>query len=210
VSDDLLPIALRTVGIGAVAALAQLAPAVALGRALAHREFRGKALVQALLVLPMFLPPVAVGLLLLLTMGGTSTVLFHWPGAVVAASVVAFPLLLRHSHEAFAAVPVRLSQVSWSLGVGRWETFWRVELPLARRGIAVGLVLAFARGVSEYGATAVVAGVIPGRTETLSTGLMRRLNTGDDAGALALAGISVVIGLAAVLVSEHLTARGRP
>ncbi len=209
-SDDLLPIALRTVGIGAVAALAQLAPAVALGRALAHREFRGKALVQALLVLPMFLPPVAVGLLLLLTMGGTSTVLFHWPGAVVAASVVAFPLLLRHSHEAFAAVPVRLSQVSWSLGVGRWETFWRVELPLARRGIAVGLVLAFARGVSEYGATAVVAGVIPGRTETLSTGLMRRLNTGDDAGALALAGISVVIGLAAVLVSEHLTARGRP
>jgi molybdate transport system permease protein len=78
----------------------------------------------------------------------------------------------------------------------------RVELPLARRGILVGVLLAFARGISEYGATAVVAGVTPGRTETLATGLMRRLNSGDDPGALGLAGISIVLGFAAVFLSE--------
>ena len=95
-------------------------------------------------------------------------------------------------------------QVSQSLGASRFETFRRIELPLARRGLAVGLLLAFARGISEYGATSVIAGVMPGRTETLATGLMRRLSTGDDSGALMLALISIVLGFVAVLLSEVL------
>jgi molybdate transport system permease protein len=179
-----------------------------------RRNFVGRSLVQSILVLPMFLPPVAVGLLLLMALGpqgplgGISAgILYTEVAAVLAATVVAFPLMLRHVQEALEAVPERLSQLSGSLGQSPGQTFLRVELPLAQRGIAVGALLAFARGISEYGATAVVAGVTPGRTETLATGLMRRLNTGDDGGALALAGISVVLGFVAVFISETLLRR---
>ncbi len=203
---------LRTLLVGGAAVLVELPLAVLLGRWLARREFRGKALVQTLLVLPMFLPPVAVGLFLLLALGPRGpfggALLFEPAAAALAAAVIGFPLLLRHAQEAFAAVPARLLQVGATLGAGRWRLFREVELPLARRGLAVGALLAFARGISEYGATAVVAGVIPGRTETLATGLMRRLAQGDDGGALALAGLSVVLGLAAVLLSEALVRRG--
>ncbi len=203
---------LRTLMVGGAAVLVELPVAVLLGRWLARREFRGKALVQTLLVLPMFLPPVAVGLFLLLALGPRGpfggALLFEPAAAALAAAVIGFPLLLRHAQEAFAAVPVRLLQVGATLGASRWRLFLEVELPLARRGLAVGALLAFARGISEYGATAVVAGVIPGRTETLATGLMRRLAQGDDGGALALAGLSVVLGLAAVLLSEALVRRG--
>lgn len=204
---------LRTLAIGAGAALLELPLAIFLGRWLARREFRGKALVQSLLVLPMFLPPVAVGLLLLLALGPRGpfggALLFGPTAAVLAAAVISFPLMLRHAQEAFAAVPPRLLQVGETLGASGWRLFLEVELPMARRGLMVGLLLAFARGVSEFGATSVVAGVIPGKTETLATGLWRRLGTGDDAGALGLAAVSIAIGLLAVLLSESLLRRGR-
>lgn len=207
----MLELLLRTLAIGAAAALLELPCAVLLGRWLARADFPGKAIVQSLLVLPMFLPPVAVGLLLLLALGPGGiggSVLFTPLAAVLAAATISFPLLLRHAEEAFAAVPERLGQVAATLGASRWRVFREIELPLARRGLAVGLLLAFARGVSEFGATSVVAGVIPGRTETLATGLMRRLATGDDAGALALALWSIAVGFVAVLASERLL-RGR-
>ena len=199
----------RTLLIGVVSVVVQLPFALLFGRLLARSEFRGKAVVQSILVLPMFLPPVAVGLMLLLALapdgplGGTfSGVLFSRNAAIIAASVVSFPLMLRHVQEGFAAVPLRLSQVSRSLGQSPWRTFWRVELPLAKAGVGVGILLSFARGVSEYGATSVIAGVIPNHTETLATGLMRRLNSGDDSGALMLAYLSLAVGFAAVLISE--------
>jgi molybdate transport system permease protein len=192
-----------------LAAALQLPIALWLGRWMCRREFFGRSLVQSVLVLPMFLPPVAVGLILLLMlgpggpMGGVfGGVLYTETAAVLAAATVSFPLVLRHCQEAFEAVPERLSQVSMSLGLSRWQTFVRVELPLARSGVAVGVLLSFARGISEYGATAVVAGVTPGQTETLATGLMRRLNTGDDGGALMLAWVSIALGFAAVMISE--------
>ena len=205
---------LRTLLIGAAAVVVELPFAVLLGRWLARRDFRGKAAVQALLVLPMFLPPVAVGLLLLLALGPGGPFggapLYRPAAAVAAAAVSSFPRRLRHAPEAFAAVPPRRLQVSATLGASRWRIFREVELPLAKRGLAAGLLLAFARGVSEFGATSVVAGVIPGKTETLATGLWRRLSTGDDGGALALAVISIVVGLAAVLLSEALLRRRSP
>ena len=192
-----------------LAAALQLPIALWLGRWMCRREFFGRSLVQSVLVLPMFLPPVAVGLILLLVLGPggplggvTGGVLYTETAAVLAAATVSFPLVLRHVQEAFEAVPERLSQVSMSLGLSRWQTFVRVELPLARSGVAVGVLLSFARGISEYGATAVVAGVTPGQTETLATGLMRRLNTGDDGGALTLAWVSIALGFAAVVISE--------
>jgi len=214
--SELWAIAGRTVFIGAIATLVQLPLAVAVGRWLARGRVPARPLVQALVALPMFMPPVAVGLLLLLALGPsgplgglTSGLLYTEVAAVLAAAIVAFPIFARHAQEAFEAVPVRLGQVSRSLGVSPWQTFWRIDLPLARRGLVAGGVLAFARGIAEYGATAVVAGVIPGHTETLSTGLMRRLMAGDDQGALVMAGLSLVLGLVAVVVSEVYLRRGR-
>ena len=206
--SELWTIAARTVALGAVATAIQLPLAIAVGFWLARGRVPARPLVQAIVALPMFLPPVAVGLALLLLLKPTG-VLYTETAAVVAAAVVAFPIFARHAQEAFEAVPVRLGQVSRSLGVSPWQTFLRVDLPLARRGLIAGGVLAFARGVAEYGATAVVAGVIPGHTETLSTGLMRRLMAGDDAGALALAGLSAVLGVVAVVASELVLRRGR-
>ncbi|HEX9794508.1 MAG TPA: substrate-binding domain-containing protein [Planctomycetota bacterium] len=216
VPRDFLSILWRTLWIGLAAVLLELPFALALGRLLARREFAGKAVLRALFTLPMFLPPVAVGLFLLLLLaprgplgGFGSEWLYGPPAAVLAAAIVSFPLLLRHAEEALAAVPARLVQVSRSLGVGAWGTFLRVELPLARRGLAAGVLLAFARGVAEFGATAVVAGTVPGSTETLATGLHRRLLSGDDPGALALAGLSVLLGLCAVVASELLRRKPR-
>ncbi len=214
--NPLLEITLRTLAIGAGATLVELPLAVLLARWLARSRFPGRSLLQALLVLPMFLPPVAVGLLLLLALAPGGVLAFLGPpllyrqgAAALAAGVIAFPLLLRHAEEAFAAVPERLLQVAATLGASRTRTFFRVELPLARRGLAVGVLLAFARGVGEYGATSVVAGVIPGSTETLATGIGRRLAVGDDAGATTLALVSVGIGLAAVFLGEWLLRPGR-
>ncbi len=207
---------LRTLGIGLVAVLIEIPPALGIGRWLARRDFRGRSLVESLLVLPMFLPPVAVGFLLLLLLrpGGPFGILgggllYTWGAAALAAAVVSFPLLLRHVEEAFRGVPPRLLQVSASLGHGRWRIFWKVELPLARRGLLVGALLSFARGIGEFGATSVLAGTIPGRTETLATGMMRRLASGDDPGALALVLISLGIGFAAVFLGEALLQAGR-
>lgn len=214
--SELWTIAARTVALGAVATAVQLPLALAVGRWLARGRVPARPLVQALVVLPMFLPPVAVGLLLLLALGPSGPLggltggwLYTEVAAVVAAAVVAFPIFARHAQEAFEAVPVRLDQVSRSLGTSPWATFWRVDVPLARPGLVAGALLAFARAISEYGATAVVAGVIPGHTETLSTGLMRRLMAGDDRGALALAGLSAVLGVIAVVASELVLRRGR-
>ena len=106
-----------------------------------------------------------------------------------------------------AALPAILLCVSATLGASPGRTFWRIELPLARRGLAVGALLAFARGVSEFGATSVLAGIIPGDTETLATGIDRRLSVGDTSGALALAAVSIVVGFVAVFVSERLLRR---
>ena len=206
----------RTLWVGLLAVVLELPLAVLLGRWMARHEFRGKAFVQSLLLLPMFLPPVAVGLLLLFLLrpggwlGGLGDSLLYQPAAaVLAAALISFPLLLRHAQEAFASVPERLRQVSASLGAGGWRTFRAVELPLAQRGLTVGALLAFARGIGEFGATSVVAAVIPHETETLATGMYRRLLLGDDAGALLLVGISILLGLAAVWASEALLRRGR-
>lgn len=209
-----LEISARTLAIGAAAVLLQLPLALLAARGLARRRFSGRPLLLALLTLPMFLPPVTVGLFLLILLvprgplGGLGAPLLYGPGAaVLAAAVASFPLLFRHALEALEQVPVRCLQVAATLGDRPSAVFWRVELPLARRGLGVGLLLAFARAVSEFGATAVLAGTIPGRTETLATGIYARLNVGDDAGALVLALVSLGIGVGAVLASERLLQR---
>jgi molybdate transport system permease protein len=220
-ASALLPIIALTLGVGVAATAAMLPPAVALGFALARGDFRGKALVQALVAVPMVLPPVAVGFALLILLGRNGPLaglwsalgvdlVFTWWAAAVAAAVVGFPLLTRACEQAFSEVDPRFEQVSRSLGLGPLRSFFAVTLPLARRGVLYGTLLGFTRALGEFGATALVAGIIPGRTETLALGIYSRVQLGDERGALLLCAASFAIALAAMLVAEGWLRRRRP
>ncbi len=217
---EILAITALTLRVGAVATLAVLPASVALGYLLARRNFPGKSAVQALITLPMVLPPVAVGLGLLLLLGRRGPfgalwsrfgieVVFTWWAAAIAAAVVGMPLLVRACEQSFSEVNPRFERVARSLGAGRLGTFFRVTLPLARRGVLYGTLLCFTRAIGEFGATALVAGILPGRTETLALGIYSRVQLGDDRGALALCGASFAIALVAMWIGEGWLRRGR-
>ncbi|MEE8507820.1 MAG: molybdate ABC transporter permease subunit [Myxococcota bacterium] len=219
-ANELVAITSLTLRVGLVATASILPPAVALGYVLARREFPGRSVVQAMVALPMVLPPVAVGLALLLLLGRRGPLgdvwsllgvdlVFTWWAAALAAAVVGFPLLTRACEQAFAEIDTRFEEVAVTLGLGRMRTFFRVTLPLARRGVLYGTLLAFTRALGEFGATTLVAGIIPGRTETLALGIYSRVQLGDDAGALALCGASFAIALTALLVAEGRLRRKR-
>jgi molybdate transport system permease protein len=160
-----------------VAALATVLVAmVGLGLALwlARTDFRGKSVVETLVTLPLILPPSVLGYYLLLFLGRNGPldilglrIVFTWPAAVIAASVVALPLMVLSSRAAIAAVDPTLERAAGTLGSPPWKVVWDVTLPLSRRGILAGIMLAFARSLGEFGATLMVAGNIPGRTQTL-------------------------------------------
>jgi molybdate transport system permease protein len=210
---DVVSITALTLRVAAVATLAILPLSVAVGWLLARREFPAKALLSAVIALPMVLPPVAVGLglLLLLARNGPLGALwqalgfdfaFSWWAAALAAGVVGFPLLTRSCEQAFAEVDIRYERVARTLGASAFQAFWRVALPLARRGVLYGTLLAFTRALGEFGATALVAGIIPGRTETLALGIYSRVQLGDDAAALVLCAVSFGIALTAMWIAE--------
>jgi molybdate transport system permease protein len=212
VSDTpILAMTALTLRVAGVATLLLLPIGVLLGFVLARRRFPGKALVTALVALPMVLPPVAVGLAILLAASALGWPLaFTWWGAVAAAVAVSFPLLVRGCEQAFAEVDPRYEQVARSLGLGPARAFARVSLPLAGRGILYGALLAFTRALGEFGATAIVAGIIPGRTETLALGIYSRVQLGDYRAALALCAASFALALAAMLAAEGWLRRRRP
>lgn len=212
--DELFSVAALTLRIGALATLAVMPFAIAAAWCLVRLDFPGKALMRAVITLPMVLPPVAVGLMLLWLLGrrGPLGPVWNWldtdllfsPWAAgIAAGVVGFPLAARACEQAFAAVDARYEHVAHSLGSSPLATFFRVTLPLAKRGVLYAALLCFTRGVGEFGATAVVAGIIPGRTETLSLGIWSRVQLGEDNAALALCAVSFAIGLAAMWAGER-------
>ena len=154
----------------ALAAVAGLALALWLARS----DFRGKSLVETVVSLPLILPPSVVGYYLLLLLGRSGPLyvlglrlVFTWLAAVIASAVVALPLMVQSSRAAIAAVDPLLEKAAGTLGAPPWKVIWDVTLPLSRRGILAGVVLAFARSLGEFGATLMVAGNIPGRTQTL-------------------------------------------
>ena len=214
-SATLLDILGVTLKVGLVSTAAMLVPGVALGWLLARRDFPGRVLLRTLVVMPMVLPPVAIGLLLLellSTRGVTGQlveslaggpVLLTWKAAAIASAVMSAPLLVLGAEQAFAAVPRRLELVATTLGASRVTIFTRVTLPLALRGLLHGLVFAFARSLGEFGATAVVAGIIPGRTETLALGIYSRINAFENDAALTLAGVSIALSLSSVWFAER-------
>lgn len=210
---------LFTLGVAAGATAWILPPGVALGWALARRGWRGRSVVEAVVSLPLVLPPTAVGLALLLLLGRGGPVggflhrtlgidvAFTWKAVVIASGVVAFPLLVRSVRSALEEVDPRLLGVARTLGRGPAATFFAVHLPLAWRGVLAGVVLAFARALGEFGATILVAGNIPGRTQTLALALFQRVQVGREREALVLAGVAAALAFTAMLLVEHLTRR---
>ncbi len=207
--------------VATTATILSLPFAVALGHLLARRQFPGKSLVETLINLPLVLPPVVTGYLLLLTFGrrgwvGGSLdewfgiqVVFTWKGAALASAVMAFPLMVRAICLAFAEVDVRLEQVARTLGAGRVDTFFAVSLPLARRGVIAGAVLAFARSIGEFGATIMIAGNIPGETQTIPLYVYTLINSPggiERSGRIVV--VSIVIAAAALVAAEYLDRRG--
>lgn len=183
-----------------------------------------KGLLDAVLTLPMVLPPTVVGYLLLLLFGNRRPLgqllaqwdvrfVMTWYGGVLAATVVAFPLMYRTARGAFESFDVTLAQAGQTLGLSDTFVFWRVRMPACRQGILAGVVLAFARALGEYGATSMLIGYTPGRTATISTTVYHLWRTGDDTGALFWVGVNLAIS-AAVLLTVNLLERpakgGRP
>ena len=203
-----------------VATLATLPPGIALGWLLARRPIRGKALIETLTALPLVLPPTAVGYLLLRllardgplgerTLGFDLDLLFTWKGAALASAVMSFPLVVRTARVAFEEVDPRLEAMARTLGLGPLATFVEVTLPLARRGLAAAAVLGYARALGEFGATILVAGNIPGRTQTLALAIFSDLQLGRDDDAMKLVGITVILAFAALWTTELLVRRKR-
>lgn len=166
---------------------------VGVGFALARLRFPGRELLDALLTLPMVMPPTVLGYYLLVLIGRKGPIgawlqaefginlIFSWQGAVIAATLVAFPLVFKSARAAFEGVDPQLEQAARVLGLSELAVFFRVTLPLAWRGILAGLLLAFARATGEFGATLMVAGSIPGETQTLSIAVYEAVQAGQDA-----------------------------
>jgi molybdate transport system permease protein len=215
-------VVLLSLRVAALAVAASLAPGILLGWVLARWRHPARALLQGLVMLPLVLPPVVTGYLLLFALGRSRPLGRAWhaltgghiaytTGAcVIAAAVVGFPLLVEAIRLAMQAVDRRLEQVSRSLGRGPLDTFARVTLPLALPGVLAGSVLAFARALGEFGATIVLAGNVAGETRTIPVAVYTLLNVRDgEAGILRLTAVSVALALAALLGSFWLSARQR-
>ncbi len=193
-----------------------LPPGVALGWWLARKQWPGKTLVETLVALPLVLPPVVTGLVLLRLFGRRgplgrfldqtfqADVVFTWKAVILALSVMSLPLLVRNARAAIEEVSPELEQMARTLGAPEWRVFLFITLPLARRGIIAGMLLAFARALGEFGATIMVAGNIPGKTTTLSVSIYQHVQLGQDASVWKLAAISAAIAFAVLYLSEKL------
>jgi molybdate transport system permease protein len=208
---QILSLTLRT---AALSTLLILPPALGMAWLLARFRWRGKSIVETLVALPLVMPPVATGLILLQLLGRRGPVggwlhntfgvdvVFTWRAVVAAMMVMSFPLLVRAARVAFEEVNPRLEQMARTLGAGDARVFLTITLPLAMRGIVSGMLLAFARAIGEFGATILVAGNIPGRTSTLSLAIYNLVQLGRDDEAFRLLGIAVAIAFIAVWTAE--------
>jgi molybdate transport system permease protein len=210
-----------SVQVALVAVVASLPAGIALGWLLARRQFIGKTALETALHLPLVLPPVVTGYLLLVVCGRKGIVgqyldqwfglrlVFTWKGAALASAVMAFPLMVRAIRLAFATVDPRLEEAARTLGAGRLDVFFTVSLPLARHGIIAGAVLAFARSIGEFGATIMLAGSIPGETRTVPLYIYNLLESpGGLDQATRLVVVSVLIAAGALVVGEYMERRG--
>lgn len=204
------------------AVLCSLPFGIALGWLLARTSFPGKLLLDTLLVLPLVLPPVVTGYVLLVLLGTRGpvgaflqeylgfTFAFRWTGAALASAIMGFPLMVRAIRLSIENVDRRLEQAAATLGANPWRVFFTMTLPLAGPGVIAGSVLAFAKALGEFGATITFVSSIPGETQTLSSAIYGLMQVPDgEAGIWRLTAVAVAISFAAVLVSEWLVQRQR-
>ncbi|HNQ58163.1 MAG: molybdate ABC transporter permease subunit [Burkholderiales bacterium] len=189
---------------------------VGVGFLLARARFPGRDLLDSLLTLPMVMPPTVLGYYLLVVLGRRGwlgswlqesfgiNLIFTWQGAVIAATIVAFPLVFKPARAAFEAVDGQLEQAARVLGVAEIGIFFRVTLPLAWRGILAGVLLAFARALGEFGATLMIAGSIPGKTQTLSVAVYEAVQAGQDEVASTLVLVTSAVCIAVLMAAGRL------
>jgi molybdate transport system permease protein len=206
---SLLVVSIATIVIGVAG--------TAFGFLLAKRQFRGKDLLDAVLTLPMVLPPTVTGYYLILLLGRRGllggplyaltgwAVTFTWMAAVVASSIVALPLMIKSARAAIESVDPEYEIASCIMGKSEFETFFRITLPLAGRGILAGIILSFARAFGEFGATLMLAGNIPGKTQTMPLAIYEAVVSGEDAQAKWLALILTGISITVVYLTNRLS-----
>ena len=208
-----------TIEISALSTFLILPLGVAVAWLLARRSWPGKSLVETAVMLPLFVPPVATGLALLILFGRHGLlgslitrrlgieIIFTWRAVVLACAVMSFPLLVRTAQSAFEAVNPRFEDIARTLGASEWRVFRTISFPLAARGILAGSILAFARAMGEFGATALVAGMIPHKTMTISLAIYQNVQLGNDAAALPLLFVSIAIVFVAVFCGQLIVKR---
>ena len=211
-------VVLFTLRVAALSTVLILPIGIAVALGLARYRGPGKGVLETFLSLPLVLPPTAVGLLLLELLSRRAPVgawlaardievVFTWKAVLVATAVMSFPLLVRSARTAFEEVDPRFVGIARTLGHGPFAAFFRVTLPLAWRGVMAGTVLAFSRALGEFGATVMIAGNIPGKTQTLALAIFHDSQIGHDDRALVLAGVTVALAFAALWLTEWITRR---
>ena len=205
--------------LASVTLLVLLPGGVLLARWLAYTRFRGKSWVEALVVLPLVLPPTVLGYYLLVSLGGASPLgqwlgdalgvqlTFNFAGLLVASVIFNIPFLVQPVQRAFESIPRDLGEAAAVSGLSAWQTFWRVELPLAWPGVLSAMVLTFVHTLGEFGVVLMVGGSIPGETQTIAIGIYDRVQAFDLAGANQMALLLVVFSLLAVAASFFASAR---
>lgn len=215
--DKLLSPLILSALVATVATVFAAVIGLAIAYLLARYEFKGKNLLDSLVTIPMVLPPTVIGYYLIIIFGREGIIgkplyqltgwsfMFTWQGAALAATVVALPLMIKVSKAAIESVHPDMIKVSYSLGKSEWETFVKVILPIARGGIIAGTILSFARALGEFGATLMIAGNIPGRTNTMPLSIYSAFQSGDDELAQYLVIILTCISIAVIYIANKLT-----
>lgn len=217
-SDYEMAALLLSLKVSTIAVIASLPLGIVCAWLLARIEFPGKAIFDSLIHLPLVLPPVVVGYLLLVTMGRKGVIgqflfdwfglcfSFSWRGAALASAIVAFPLMVRAIRQSFETVDLRLEQAARTLGSSRWRVFVTITLPLTSPGIVSGMIIAFARSLGEFGSTITFVSNIPGETRTIPLAMYSFIETpGAEYQAMRLCIISIVIALMSLLASQWLS-----
>lgn len=209
---------LITLRVASLATISSFVFSVTLARLMSRREFPGRRILDALCTLPIVLPPTVLGFFLLVLVGRRGmfgqflaemgiNLVFSWQGAVLASTVVVFPLIYKSARAAFESVDSDLENAARSLGASELAVFFLISLPQAKNGIIAGTMLAFARGMGEFGATLMIAGNIPGKTQTLALAIFDSFSAGKDAEAAVLAAITSSICMAVLVGSDWLLSR---
>ena len=205
--------------VAALATLVSLFFGLWMAYMLANRKFRGKELLDAVVMLPLVLPPTVLGYYLLVVLGRSSPIghlyewtfgtplVFTWQAAVVASTFHAIPLLVKSARAAFETVDRSYEKAARNLGASEWRVFWRVTMPLSRRPVLAASVLAFARALGDFGATLMIAGDIPGKTQTASIAIYDAVEGGDTVVARVLVLVLSVVAIAIVYASNRLQQR---